>query len=219
MREPLVLTTFSVEHSFYHLYWIRSSSVLGVSLMFPRGWQWPYRSRKLILSRNVEHTFKRFSSSEGLTSSTVLSTRTPPIIRKHFLVGSTFLKASSTSLRSWKLCWTDLHTDVPSLLVGVRLSYLWAPFPVGLTWIYWRKNFAMLLLLAIVILQGANAMFFPLYAVSKRMYKNTWTRYFHIAQCFETVRVTAGDLITGSFEISGTQEGMQYSLFERIHPF
>jgi hypothetical protein len=100
MRELLVLTTFSVEHSFYHLYSIRSSSVLGVSLMFPRGWQLPYRSRKLVLGMRVEHTFKWFSSSEGLTSSTVLSTRIPPIIRKHFLVGSTFLKASSTSLRS-----------------------------------------------------------------------------------------------------------------------
>jgi len=44
------------------------------------------------------HTFARFSSKDGLTSSTVRSTRIPPIIRKHFLVGSTFLNASNTSL-------------------------------------------------------------------------------------------------------------------------
>lgn len=44
------------------------------------------------------YTCVRLFSKAGKTSPTVLSTRTPPIILKHFLVGSTPFKASITTL-------------------------------------------------------------------------------------------------------------------------
>ena len=37
-----------------------------------------------------------------------------------------------------------------------------------------------------------------------------------LAQCFETVSVATGDLITGSFEISGTHEGMLKTVNQKL---
>jgi hypothetical protein len=79
-----------------------------------------------------------------------------------------------------------------------------------------KKNFTMLLLIVIASLHYANAMFFPLYAITKRMEESTFSSQPFIAQCFETGSVASGDVITGSFEISGTQEGMHKTYPEKI---
>jgi hypothetical protein len=50
-------------------------------------------------------------------------------------------------------------------------------------------------LLLLLFVAGANAVFLPLYA-------------YHKPQCFLTKQVLAGGIIAGSYEISGSGEGM-----------
>lgn len=90
-----------------------------------------------------------FFSNEGATSLTVLSTRTPPTSRKHFLSPSTFLRASSTKLQVIMLglvimevsrCLTRVHSDHSP----VRRLWLWYyAVLVGVDWTQRQSVLAM----------------------------------------------------------------------------
>ena len=57
-----------------------------------------------LLAANEERTCSKLCSRAGMTSFTVLSTNTPPTIRKHFLSGSTPFRVSRTILQIACVC-------------------------------------------------------------------------------------------------------------------